>query len=98
MDCLADAVVSAAPARVGDPGIDVDVGGLRLVLQKRDGAHDHPRLAVAALGDVELLPGELDRVGSIGRQSFDGGDRSSANDSGRTFSATSRLSLVARAL
>src|SRR5712691_10491815 len=75
MNRLADAMVRPTPARVRDLRVDVRVGRLRRLLQQRDRRQDHPRLAVAALRHVELLPRELDRVRPVGRQAFDGRDR-----------------------
>ena len=63
MDGLADAQVGAAAAEVaGHGGIDVGVGGVGLLGQERGGGHDLAGLAVAALGDADLDPGELDGV------------------------------------
>src|SRR5688572_30751175 len=74
LDGGAHPVVGAAAADVGDPGIDVVVGGRRVVLQERGGGHDHAGLAVAALGHVELGPGPLHRVRAVGREALDRDD------------------------
>src|SRR5678815_2135161 len=42
---LPDPVIRAAPAGVGDAGVDVGVGGTRAVVEERQRRHDHPRLA-----------------------------------------------------
>src|SRR5262245_18663315 len=52
----------AAAADVGDPRVDVRVGRSGLLLQERRDRHDQPRLAVAALGPVEIDPGLLHLV------------------------------------
>ena len=36
--------------------------------------HDHPALAIAALGHVEFCPGLLDGMGAVRRQALDGDD------------------------
>src|SRR5690349_1396507 len=53
---LAHLLERAAPADVGDPRVDVGVGGLRLVLQECRHRHDHPGLAVTALRHVVVDP------------------------------------------
>ena len=75
MDRLAHLLEGAAAADVGDRGVDVGVGGLRLVLQQRRHRHDHARLAVAALRHVVLEPGLLHLVQrAAGGEAFDRGD------------------------
>src|SRR5262252_249973 len=74
MDCLTDAVVSAAAAGVRDRRVDIRVRRVGLPLQQRERAHDHSGLAVAALRRIEFLPGDLDRMGAIGRKPFNCGD------------------------
>ena len=76
VDRLADADIRAAPAHVAVHRlIDVGVGRLRLLLQQRRRRHDLPGLAVAALGDVDLLPRLLHGMRAVGRQSLDRRDR-----------------------
>src|SRR5438445_4597616 len=53
---LAHLLKRAAAADVGDSRVDVGIGWLRLVLQVRRHRHDHPGLAVAALGHVVVDP------------------------------------------
>src|SRR5438477_3378544 len=72
---LANAMVGPAPARIGNVGVDVVVGRFGLLFQQGHAGQNHPGLAVAALGDVELFPRELDRMRAVGRQPLDGGDR-----------------------
>src|SRR5262245_17084533 len=61
MDRLADPEVGAAAAEVaGHGGVDVSVGRVRLLGEERGRGHDLAGLAVAALGDPDLGPGELD--------------------------------------
>src|SRR5213594_1627304 len=72
---LAHLLERAAATDVGDPRVDVGVGRLRLVLQQRRHGHDHPGLAVAALGHVVVDPGLLDLVqDAAGREALDRGD------------------------
>src|SRR5258708_27725228 len=59
LDGRADARVGGAAADVGHGRVDVGVGGLWLGRQERRRGHDLARLAIAALGDVELHPGGL---------------------------------------
>src|SRR5437899_3425628 len=66
---LAHLLERAAAADVGDPRVDVGIGRLRLVLQERRHRHDHPGLAVAALGHLVVDPRLLHRVqGAAGRE------------------------------
>ena len=76
MDGLADAQVRAAAAEVaGHGGVDVGVGRVGLLGEERGGGHDLAGLAVAALGDADFGPGDLDGVRcSLGAEAFDGGD------------------------
>src|SRR5256886_11221560 len=71
VDGGADPLVRAAAADVRHRGVDLGIariGGLR---EQRGGRHDLARLAVAALRHILRDPGLLDRVGAVGRQSFD---------------------------
>src|SRR5450759_3530727 len=75
VDRLAHLLEGAAAADIGDGFVDVLVGGLRLVLEKRRHRHDHAALAIAALRNVVGDPGLLHLVqGAIGREPLDGGD------------------------
>ncbi len=72
---LAHLLIGAATANVGDLGVDVGVGGLRVAREQRSHRHDHAALAVAALRDVVVDPGLLHLVQrAVGRKPFDGGD------------------------
>src|SRR2546426_7958492 len=62
---LAHLLERPAAADVGDPRVDVGVGGLRLVLQERRHRHDHSGLAVAALGHVVVDPRLLHLVQGV---------------------------------
>src|SRR5260370_40678605 len=74
LDGRADSRVGAAAADVaGHRGVDVRIGGLRLLRQERRGRHDLARLAVAALDDLEIEPRLLDLL--TGRSRTDGLDR-----------------------
>jgi hypothetical protein len=70
----ADPRVAAAPAQIGDSRVDVRIAGARVLLQQASHGHDHPRLAVAALGDLLCDPGILERMGGFPRESLDGGN------------------------
>jgi len=48
--------------------------GWGVVTRKCGGGHDLAGLAVAALGDVDLLPCNLNGVGAVEGEAFDGGD------------------------
>src|ERR1041385_2402788 len=74
MDCLADTVIGSTSAGVGHLCIDVRVRGVWWLWKERHGCQDLPRLAVAALRNIKLLPGKLYRMRSISRQPFDCGD------------------------
>src|SRR5262245_66427505 len=52
MDRRAHLLEGAATADIGDAGVDVGVGRLRLVLEQLSDGHDHAALAVAALRHV----------------------------------------------
>src|SRR5262249_27753371 len=74
-----DAEIGHAAADVpGHRFINVLVGRFLLASQKRGGGHDLPRLAVAALNDIEPVPRILHRFGHAvrltGGQSLDGSD------------------------
>src|SRR6059036_2231132 len=60
-----DAVIRAASAGVGHSRVDVGVGGVWMLAQERQRAHEHAGLAVAALRRVEFLPGELNGVRAV---------------------------------
>src|SRR5207248_2224897 len=74
VDCLADAVIGPAPARIGHLGIDVGVRGVWLLFEQGNRRQDLPGLAVATLRNVKLLPRKLDGMRPIGGQPLDGGD------------------------
>src|SRR5215211_6475446 len=75
VDCRADLLVGAAPADVGDVGVDVGVGRLCLVLEKRRHRHDHAGLAIAALRHVVIEPDLLHLVKDpVLGEAFDRGD------------------------
>src|SRR5215469_7760548 len=75
VDGLADALVRAAAADVAAHDF-IDIGIARLGLFRQQGRrrHDLPRLAIAALWNVQLRPRFLHSVAAIGRQAFDGRD------------------------
>src|SRR6185437_7628724 len=59
VDRLANLLEGSATADIGDGLVDVPVGRLRLVLEKRCNGHDHAALAIAALRNVVGHPGLL---------------------------------------
>jgi hypothetical protein len=72
---FADAVVGAAAADVSGHGVlDFPVAWVGIAFEQRGGAHDLARLAVAALGHVGFVPGQLDGVVAFFRKALDGGD------------------------
>src|SRR5437763_7684087 len=71
VDRRPDALIRAAAANVGHGGIDVGVGGVRLLGEQRRRGHDLARLAVAALRHVFRDPRPLHRVGAVLGQAFD---------------------------
>src|SRR5215831_20897617 len=75
MDRFADLLEGAAAANIGDRGIDICVGGLRLVLKERCHRHDHAALTVPALRNVVFDPSLLHAVlVAVLGKAFDGGD------------------------
>ena len=75
MDRFAHLLEGAAAADIGDGGVDIGVGRLRIVFQQRGDGHDHAALAIAALRHIVIHPGFLDFVRRVARgQSFDGND------------------------
>src|ERR1700689_2954057 len=63
VDGLADARIGSAAAEIaGHGGVDLGVGGLWSARQQSGGGEHLAGLAVAALGNVDLLPGDLDGV------------------------------------
>src|SRR6202044_4269838 len=76
LDGGANALIGPAAADVAvHRAVDVGVGGMRRLLQQRDGLHDLASLAIAALGHVERAPSLLNRMISFRVEAFDGGDR-----------------------
>src|SRR6266480_6415419 len=71
MDGGADALIGAAATDVGHRGVDIGVGGMRILREQRRGSHDLPRLAVAALRHVLLDPRALHGVRAVLGQAFD---------------------------
>src|SRR5690606_6416806 len=59
---------------VAHGGVDVGVAGVGVVAQQRYGGHDLTGLAVTALRHVDALPGLLDGVAAISRETFYRGD------------------------
>ena len=72
MDRVLDALIAAAAADIARHRLAyLIVAGFRIFQQQRGGLHDLADLAKAALRDIELAPGLLNRVISGGMQTFD---------------------------
>src|SRR5215475_1907518 len=56
VDRFAHLLEGAATADIGDGVVDIFVGRLRIVLQKRGDRHDHAALAIAALRHIMVDP------------------------------------------
>src|SRR3954471_4314363 len=75
VDCLANLLEGSASANIGDGLVDIRIGRLRLLLEKRRHGHDHAALAIAALWNVVGDPGLLHLVQcAIGGEAFNRGD------------------------
>src|SRR6476646_8527170 len=73
-DGFVNADIGAAATEIaGHPGTDLVVARLRRLCQQRGGGHDLAGLAVAALLDVDVLPGDLHRMTAVSRQTLDRG-------------------------
>src|SRR5258708_39360331 len=74
-DSLRDALIAAAAAEIAGHRVDdVLVGGCGFLLQQRGSLHDLAGLAVAALRDAEIAPGDLHGVLALRVESLDGDD------------------------
>src|SRR5262245_19121521 len=91
VNSLPDALISPAPADIGDGGIDVAVGRTRDLREERRGGHDHAALTVAALRNLVCNPGFLNRVRPVFRQAFDGYDLSAVGGRHRHGARTDRI-------
>src|SRR6186713_830318 len=75
VDRVLDALVAAATADVaGHRFADLVMRWLGVLHQERSSLHDLAGLAEAALGDVDLAPGLLDRMIAVWMQALDRGD------------------------
>src|SRR5262245_23412864 len=91
VDCLTYTMIGSASAGIGHLGIDVGIRWVWLLFEQCHRCQDLPRLAVATLRNIELLPRQLDRVRPVGRQSFDGGDLPASGPTGLQQSGHTRL-------
>ena len=88
MNCVTNALIGPAAAYIaGHRFVDVRVRRVRPLSQKRRGAHDLTRLAVAALGHILGDPCFLQRVTQVCGKAFDRGhflftDRGDRHDAG----------------
>src|SRR5579863_1466606 len=74
MNCLSDAQIRTAPAKVSDFLLNVRVGWVRLVRKQGGCGHYLSRLAIAALRHIPFSPGNLGGMLGVRRQALDGGD------------------------
>lgn len=80
MNRVFDALITAAAADVaGHRFANLIVVGLGIFGQQGSGLHDLTGLAIAALRDIDLAPGLLNRMIAGGMQAFDGDDLTSDN-------------------
>src|SRR5262245_19254712 len=86
-------MIGSAPAGIGHLGIDVGIRWVWLLFEQCHCCQDLPRLAVATLRNIELLPRQLDRVRPVRRQSFDGGDLPPAGPTGLQQAGPHRLTI-----
>jgi len=92
VDAGTDAEIGAAAAEVAGHGVvNVLVGGLGVVGDERGGGHDLTGLAIAALGDVEVAPGFLERVGTVGGKTLDGDNRAPTDTGNRSHAGLNGL-------
>src|SRR6185295_2710257 len=94
VDRFADLLEGAAATDIGDRLVDILVGRLRLLGEKRGDRHDHPALAVAALRHVVRDPGLL-HLGEHAalREALDGGDLLAGGVADLHRAGTDRLSV-----
>ena len=78
-DSSTDAGIGSAAADIPHTLIDVCIGRARVVAEHGRSRHHLSDLAVAALRHAVLFPRFLNRVGTIGRETFDGDDLRIAN-------------------
>src|SRR5438105_154586 len=94
MDRTSDAHVCPASAEIAAHGlVDLRVGRLLRLLQKRRGAHDLARLAISALRDVLREPCLLKRMRSVGRKALDCGDLFPGDGLQRRAAGANRLAV-----
>src|ERR1035437_4676893 len=84
--------IGDAPADVAvHRRVDVRVRRLRRLLEQRGGGHQLARLTVAALRNVEFLPGALQRMRAVRGESFDRRDLSPGDRGDKSEEHTSEL-------
>src|SRR5208282_3836468 len=67
-----DAHIGRAAANISVHGaVDISIAGRLVLAQERDGAHDLPGLAIAALNDVELGPCGMDSIRCLAGNALD---------------------------
>jgi len=72
MNTFAHPAIGAAPADIGDLGVDLLVGRIGRFRKKGSRCHDHSALAVTALRHVGFHPHFLNRVRTVRGEAFDG--------------------------
>lgn len=94
MNGCADALVSPATADIaGHRLVDILVGRRGFIGKQGHGRHDLSRLAIAALGHLQLDPCLLHRVIAVSGQVFDGGDLPVAESAYRKHTGTHGFSV-----
>src|SRR6185437_1814379 len=94
MNRLPDARIGSAPAQIAvHTSIDVLVAWMRVFGEQRSGGHDLAGLAIAALRDVDLSPGNLQRVLAVRRKPFDSSDAPVCGARGRRHTRSYGLTI-----
>ena len=94
MNGFADSKIRSATADIARHSrVDMSVSGFRCLREQRSGRHDLSGLTVTALWNVNLLPGFLQRMGSVSGQPFDGRDRFAADCSDLSLASAYRVSI-----
>src|SRR5437763_1289983 len=75
LDRLTNALICSTPADIARHGVfDIAVSRFRFLLQQSGRLHDLTALTVAALRNLDLLPGPLHRMSAVFAQTFNSRD------------------------
>src|SRR4029077_15527156 len=89
-----NALIATAPADIAVHGsVDLLVGGRRRLCQQCRGLHDLAGLAIAALRNAQIAPGDLDGMLAFGIETFDGHDFLSGHIRYRDAAGADRLAV-----